>query len=66
MAVGVIAVGLMTPKLAMWSVLAVAPAFVGVSLGGRIRPHIPEQQFRRLILSLFFLMGCGLIVASAR
>jgi uncharacterized protein len=66
MAVGVIAVGIMTPVIALWSILAVVPASAGVFIGGRIRRHIPEQQFRQLVLSLFFLMGCGLISASIR
>jgi len=54
--------GLMTWQLAMFSALGVAPAFLGVALGNRLRPRIPTRTFRTAVLVMIFLMGVSFIV----
>ncbi len=54
--------GLMSWQLAAFSALGVAPAFVGVALGNRMRPRIPTRTFRTAVLVMIFLMGLSFIV----
>ena len=54
--------GLVTWQLAMFSALGVAPAFLGVALGNRLRPRIPARTFRTAVLVMIFLMGVSFIV----
>jgi uncharacterized protein len=54
--------GLVTWQLAMFSALGVAPAFLGVALGNRLRPRIPSRTFRTAVLVMIFLMGVSFIV----
>jgi uncharacterized membrane protein YfcA len=52
----------MTWQLAMFSALGVAPAFVGVALGNRLRSRIPTRTFRTAVLVVIFLMGVSFII----
>ncbi len=54
-------VGLLTQGQAMASVLLVIPAIMGFALGEKIRHHIDEVLFKKLILLFFLLMGLNLI-----
>jgi uncharacterized membrane protein YfcA len=40
-----------------WSVAAMAPVYVGLSLGNRLRAHLSEQVFRRLMLAFLMLLA---------
>jgi uncharacterized membrane protein YfcA len=45
----------------IWSALAALPAIGGLILGQRLRRHIPEAKFRRVLLIVFLLSGLNLI-----
>ena len=45
----------------MWSAVAAVPAIGGLILGQRLRRHIPEAPFRRVLLMVFLLSGINLI-----
>ncbi len=45
----------------IWSAVATIPAFGGLILGQRLRRHIPEAKFRRVLLIVFLLSGLNLI-----
>ncbi len=45
----------------IWSAVAAVPAFGGLMLGQRLRSHIPEARFRRILLLVFLLSGVNLI-----
>ena len=61
MAIGLVAVGLLTKPLAFYSIAAVAPAMVGVGLGSRARRLVPLTHFRQLVLTVLLLMGVVLL-----
>jgi len=54
-------VGLLTQGQAIASLLLVAPAIVGYSLGERIRNQLDETLFKKLLLLFFLVMGLNLI-----
>jgi uncharacterized membrane protein YfcA len=45
----------------IWSGVAAVPAIGGLILGQRLRRHIPEAKFRRILLIVFLLSGLNLI-----
>jgi uncharacterized membrane protein YfcA len=45
----------------IWSALAALPAIGGLILGQRLRRHIPEAKFRRVLLIVFLMSGLNLI-----
>ena len=45
----------------IWSAVAAVPAIGGLILGQRLRRHIPEAKFRRVLLIVFLLSGLNLI-----
>jgi uncharacterized membrane protein YfcA len=45
----------------IWSAVAAIPAIGGLILGQRLRRHIPETKFRRILLIVFLLSGLNLI-----
>ena len=44
-----------------WSCLAMGPVYLGMALGRRLREHLSEQLFRRLLLSFLVLLAVMLI-----
>lgn len=64
MAIGLMVSGLMTLPGLGASVLAIAPAALGVWIGTRMRGLIPEGQFKTVVLFVLGLLGAGLIVRS--
>ncbi len=61
LAVSLFATGIMTLPLLAVSVLAIAPALLGVEIGRRVRGLIPATQFRTCVLVILFLMGISLV-----
>ncbi len=57
LAVGLFAAGVMTPLLLGASILALAPALIGVKIGTRARQFIPVDHFKRIALMTLLLMG---------
>ncbi len=56
--------GLMSaPELSL-SVLAIAPALLGVQLGGWARRHVPAAQFKSVVLAVLFLIGISLALRA--
>ena len=49
--------GLLTPELAGLSALAILPAFAGMRVGERLRSHLSEAHFRRVLLVALLLVG---------
>ena len=49
--------GLLTPELAGLSALAILPAFTGMRVGERLRRHLCEAHFRRVLLVALLLVG---------
>jgi uncharacterized membrane protein YfcA len=60
LAAGLFSAGVLTPELAVASLLAVLPALVGVEFGNRMRAHIPAAQFRSVVL--YVLLGTGALL----
>ena len=52
---------LLTPELMLLSLLALAPALLGLWLGARLRRRIAEERFRRLLFVALILLGVGII-----
>jgi uncharacterized protein len=46
------------------SVLAVAPALLGVQLGNWARQHIPAAHFRTIVLAVLWVIGISLLVRA--
>ena len=56
-----IANGLLGVDEAATSCVAALPTLIGVGLGQRLRGHIPQKIFNRLLLALLFVIGLNLI-----
>lgn len=54
---------LLTLEQGVWSLLAVAPALVGMVLGRKLRRRLSERVFRRVFFSALFVIG-GYLVAT--
>jgi uncharacterized protein len=52
---------LLTPELMLLSLLALAPALLGLWLGARLRRRIAEERFRRVLYVALILLGAGII-----
>ena len=62
--VGLWMTGLMAaPELSL-SVLAIAPALLGVQLGNWSRRHIPASQFKSIVLAVLLLIGFSLALRA--
>jgi uncharacterized membrane protein YfcA len=62
--VGLWMAGLMAaPELSL-SVLAIAPALLGVQLGNWARRHIPASQFKSIVLAVLLLIGFSLALRA--
>jgi uncharacterized membrane protein YfcA len=58
--VGLWMAGLMSAPGLSLSVLAIAPALLGVQLGNWARRHIPASQFKSIVLGVLLLIGFSL------
>ena len=61
LAVGYIRAGFMTHEIASISALVLIPTFAGFWIGERLRHHMSEHVFRKVVLVVFFLMGLNLL-----
>lgn len=64
MAAGLAGIGLLTPELAVISVLGLAPVWFGVWAGGKVRRRIAPETFRRIVLLLLLVFGVVLIART--
>jgi uncharacterized membrane protein YfcA len=53
--------GILVGERAWWSVAACIPVGVGLWLGSRLRDHIAQAPFRRLVRLALLLLGANLI-----
>ena len=53
--------GLLAADEAATSFAAALPTLAGVALGQRLRDHIPQETFNRILLVLLFVIGLNLI-----
>jgi len=60
LAISLLSAGLLTPDLVLWSIVAIAPALLGVQIGNALRKQIPAQHFRSVVL--YVLMGTGALL----
>lgn len=56
--------GIITPQIALPSLLLVLPAVAGFAIGERLRGRLSGPVFRRLVLLFFLVMGLNLIRRS--
>jgi len=59
---GYIAAGLTTPTLLLYSLCMVIPTLAGFAVGEWARSFLEAEQFRKMLLVIFFLLGTNLIV----
>lgn len=59
---GYIAAGLTTPTLLLYSLLMVIPTLAGFAIGEWARSFLEAEQFRKILLGVFLLLGTNLIV----
>ncbi len=64
LATGLWAAGLMSMPDFGLSVLAIAPALLGVQLGSWARRHIPSSHFKSIVLAVLLLIGFSLALRS--
>lgn len=55
---------LVSVQLAILSTVSLAPAFIGMSIGNRIRKGIPEEKFRTVLCVALLLLGLYVAVQS--
>lgn len=60
--IGYFSGGLLTPRVMTESLWLVTPAVAGLVAGEKIRLYIPDKQFRRFVLVVFFVMGLNLVL----
>lgn len=60
LAIGMAGHGLLPPDLGLASLIGVAPAFLGMALGTRVRRAMPEARFRTVIQAALGLVGLWL------
>ncbi|MFF9285718.1 sulfite exporter TauE/SafE family protein [Streptomyces griseosporeus] len=53
-------------RLAVLSAASLIPAFLGMSVGNRIRKRISEEKFRRVLFVALVVLGLGVAVQSLR
>lgn len=61
LSIGYSSSGVLTAAVVFQSSLLVIPAVVGLVAGERIRPYIPDQIFRQLLLLMCLAMGVNLV-----
>ena len=59
---GYVTAGLTTPTLLLYSLLMVIPTLAGFAIGEWARSFLEAEQFRKILLGVFFLLGTNLIV----
>jgi len=57
LAVGLAGHDLLPVNLGILSAVALAPAFLGMMLGQRVRTRLPEQRFRRIFFGALLILG---------
>ncbi len=62
MAVGLSQLGVITFEIALLSTAGLAPVWLGIKLGGRLRRRLAPEIFRRAVLALLALLGLGLLI----
>jgi uncharacterized membrane protein YfcA len=62
--IGLWIAGLMSAPDFSLSVLAIAPALLGVQLGSWTRRHIPASQFKSIVLAVLLLIGFTLALRA--
>jgi len=58
---GYISNGLLTAEMAVISAIMVVPTLIGFSVGERLRQRLNSEQFQKVVLCVFGLMGLNLI-----
>jgi uncharacterized protein len=61
LAIALAATGIMDRELFMVSLIAIAPALLGVEIGTRARRFLRPEQFKRIALLTLLLMGCMML-----
>ncbi len=56
--------GLLTPTISIQSMAMIIPTLMGFSLGELIRKRINPEDFKKVVLIFFFVMGANLIRKS--
>jgi uncharacterized protein len=64
--VGLRGAGLLPADLGLVSLLGVAPSFLGMWIGQRLRGVMPEARFRQLIQVILGLLGVSLLIKGLR
>lgn len=64
LAASLIGLGVVRPPQLVWSTAALLPVFAGLLLGKRLRRHIDQARFRRVLLFALALLGANLIRRS--
>lgn len=54
-------VGILNLQTAILSALAIMPVFLGQYIGSRLRSHLPQQAFQRIVLVFLLLLGLNLV-----
>ena len=60
--ISMVALGILSWPEAILSTLSLAPMFIGMSAGKRLRSHVSEAAFRKLLLGFLTLVGVMLLV----
>ncbi len=58
---GYLSTGLLTRELAVYSVFMIVPTLAGYALGERLRGRLDREQFQKVVLVVFCVMGLNLI-----
>lgn len=61
LAAGYLWQGFVTWQLFAISVVALIPTFIGFALGERLRAHLSEEGFKKVLLAFFFVMSVNLL-----
>lgn len=56
--------GALTPQIAVIATIGLIPSSAGMMIGGRLRRHLDEKLFRKLVLLALLLLGLNLMVRS--
>ena len=56
--------GLLPPELGLGSVAALAPAFLGMAVGRRLRRGMPEARFRQVVQAMLLVLGLYLALRN--
>jgi uncharacterized protein len=62
LSIGLYMTGILTPKLAGGSLLAIAPALLGVSIGVQLRKGLSVGRFRQAVLVTLFAIGLVMLL----